>query len=273
MEFDGGSMQRQIGARAVSANAVPATDRIARPATGPRYRLAASAEVAVTADADNAIADQFRRLRGMLSPAGAYPACTVTITSPVAGDGKSVVSLNLALAFANRGDRTVLVDAELRKRAEASLLAPVPDRGLTDVLAGRCALDDALLEVEDTHLSVLPAGPLVPDPTGLLGSDECVRMMAELKARFDHVVVDTPPVIPFADAAILGALCDGTIVVTRAGHTPRKLYDETLAALANVKVLGTVLNGAGRSLADLGRSPDGYYRQYYAQSSRAKKRK
>lgn len=233
-------------------------------ANASRFELRELPEIAVTADEDTPIADQFRRLRGLLSPLGSNPAKVVTITSPVPGDGKSVVALNLALAFSHRSNcRTLLVDAELRKRPAAAILAPEPEFGLTDVLTGRRTLDAVLVRPRGCPLVILPAGALVSDPSSLLGSEACRQLVRDLRERFDQVILDTPPVVPFSDAVILAGLSDGTLLVARAEHTPRNLYDEAVSILGNVNVLGTVLNGARPNLADFGRSPDGYYRHYY----------
>ena len=120
--------------------------------------------------------------------------------------------------------------------------SPAPKVGLSDVLQGEARLEHALLELQDAKLTILPAGALVLNPQELLRSQFVSALFADLRKQFDHVIVDTPPVVPFTDASVLGTLSDGVVLVVRANKTPRPLVERAVDAVANSKILGVVLN-------------------------------
>jgi non-specific protein-tyrosine kinase len=168
------------------------------------------------------------------------------VTSPGAGEGKSVTSANLALTMAQELQRhVVLVDADLRDPAVHSLFGIDGGPGLADVLAGDATLDDALVHLPDHRLTVLPAGATPQFPTELLGSAGMRRLLDTLRARFDRVLLDVPAVAPLADVATVAPLADGVLMVVRAGMTQRPALDRALEGLADAKVLGVVLNQVG----------------------------
>ena len=167
----------------------------------------------------------------------------ITVTSAAPNEGKTTTVLNLCLALAERKDHsTLLIDADLRRPSISKYLHPAPKVGLSDVLQGEARLEHALLELQDAKLTVLPAGALVLNPQELLRSQFVSALFADLRRQFDHVIVDTPPVVPFTDAAVLGALSDGVVLVVRANKTPRPLVERAVDAMQSAKVLGVVLN-------------------------------
>jgi len=192
------------------------------------------------------VAEQYRAMRTRILHGDTGAAVNVVlITSPAAGDGKSLTVANLGLAMAQEFQRRVcVVDANLRQ-PQLHRLFGVPDTpGLSDVLAGRVPLDDAFIALAEHHLTVLPAGTAPAHPAELLGTITMRRVIDTLRARFDAVLVDAPAVAPLADVGILNPLVDSVIVVVRAGVTTKPAIHDTIAALDGGRLLGVVLNDA-----------------------------
>ena len=205
------------------------------------------------------IAERYRRLRLKLDQPGpdGAPRQIILVTSAVPEEGKTTTTVNLALAFAEDRDRTtLLIDADLRRPSVSRYLTPPAKLGLADVLSGDVSLEHALLELKSSHLSILPAGTPTGNPLQLLQSDYLGGVFAELRRRFDRIVIDTPPTVPFTDAAVLSAIADGSLLVIRAGKTTGTLINRARASLAHSTLLGVVLN-------DVAFTPvDRYYYQY-----------
>jgi capsular exopolysaccharide synthesis family protein len=205
------------------------------------------------------IAERYRRLRLKLDQPGpdGAPRQVLLVTSAVPEEGKTTTAINLALAFAEDRDRgTLLVDADLRRPALTRYIAPAPTLGLSDILSGEASLDHALIELKSSHLTVLPAGAVSFNPLELLQSDYVVSVFAELRRRFDRIIIDTPPTVPFTDAAVLSAVSDGALLVVRAGKTTGTLIERARTSLAHSSLLGVVLN-------DVAFTPvDRYYYRY-----------
>lgn len=202
-------------------------------------------------------AEAFRRLRTnlqFLEVAGG-PRVFV-ITSALPGEGKSTTSINLAITLADAGARVLLVDADLRRPSVSRYLGLEGSVGLTTVLIGRVRHEDAVQPWGSTNLSVLPSGQVPPNPSELLGSTHMSTLIAEVGEAYDVVLVDTAPLLPVTDGAIMAKLTGGAVVVVGAGITHRPQLTEALAALDTVgaKVLGVVVN----RLAPTERSGYGY---------------
>ena len=214
----------------------------------------------VRMDPRSTVAERFRalvaRLESLSLPDGRTPQMIV-ITSAVPAEGKTMTAVNLALAMAERRDRTtLLVDADLRRPSVSRYLTPAPKLGLSEVLSGGAPVEHALLEIKDARLTVLPAGAPNPQPLELLRSDYLGTLFDDLRRRYDRIVIDTPPAVPFADAGVLNMLAEGALLVVRAGMTPRPMVDRALECLDGGTVLGAVLN-------DIHITPiDRYYYQY-----------
>lgn len=171
---------------------------------------------------------------------------SILVTSAVPQEGKSMTASNLAITLAEAEKRIILLDADLRRPSVAGYMGLPNGVGLTDVLLGRVNLDDATQQGGSQLLSVLTSGPVPPNPTALLGSQRLRELLDQLRSRYDLVIVDSPPVLPVADAAVLGAVCDGALVVVRHGKTQHEQLRETVRALRNTgtPILGTVINQA-----------------------------
>nr|WP_216851632.1 polysaccharide biosynthesis tyrosine autokinase [Herbiconiux sp. VKM Ac-2851] len=165
------------------------------------------------------------------------------ITSSVSGEGKSTTAANLALALAETGARVVLIDADLRLPRLADYMGIEGTVGLTDVLIGRVPLADVLQRWGEKELFILPAGDVPPNPSELLGSDAMVELLAALNEQVDYVLLDSPPLLPVTDAAVLSSLTAGAIVVAAAGKVRKA---QLTAAIRNLnqtdsKVIGVVV--------------------------------
>ncbi len=189
--------------------------------------------------------ESFRKVRTSIGFLGVEaPIKTLLVTSPVADEGKTTVALNLAAAFALGGLRTLLVEADLRRPSLHKRFAPTGTNGLTTTIVGQVPLEDAVTATDTKNLYVLLAGAIPPNPVELLGSEQMAGLLERIAALFDVIVVDSPPVLPVADAATIMAHTDGVIVVARTGKTDRtKLLDATqIVTRAGGRLLGVVLN-------------------------------
>ncbi|WP_109210459.1 MULTISPECIES: polysaccharide biosynthesis tyrosine autokinase [Microbacterium] len=177
------------------------------------------------------------------------PPRAIVVTSPLPGDGKSTTAANLAVSLAAAGRHVVLLDADLRRPMVASVFGLPEGAGLTDVLAGRAELTEVVHNVgASRHLAVIAAGRVPPNPSEVLGSN---RMQALLRTLTEHalVIIDSPPLLPVTDAAVLTTAADGALVVVSAGKTTYDMLQKALANLdkANARALGIVLNRVPRT--------------------------
>lgn len=209
---------------------------------------AATADAFVpTRDApSSSTAEAVRRLRTNLQYLDVdAPPRVLAVASSVPGEGKTTLACDLAIALASGGSRVVIVEADLRRPAVAERFGLPRTVGLTDVLAGRVDLVDAL-QPTGPGATVLASGPLVPNPAELLASERMARLLAEVGNRFDHVVVDTAPLLTVSDTAAVAPLVDGVLLVCRWGRTSRAELSESVEVLQSVsaRALGAVLTMA-----------------------------
>lgn len=206
----------------------------------------------VIADDGSVFADAIQDLRAAVQAQVADVQCpVVVVTSPESGDGRTVVVASLAAACAARGKRTVVISGDLRRpRLEAMFALPSELPGLSSMVEGEAAgraVEEMLVATTVPGLWILPAGPPIADPAGVLASWEVEGMIARLRALADMVLVDSPPGRTVADATVLGAYADGAIVVATR-HTTREVLDQTTTKLAagGVRTLGLALNHSSR---------------------------
>lgn len=190
-------------------------------------------------------ADQYRALRTRVQQAAhGRPVSVLLVSSPGRGEGRTQTAAGLALIMAQEFDRRVcLVDADLRHPDLRERFGLPPGPGLSDVLAGQAALDEALIYVEDLHVTVLPGGTPSADAE-LLGTPAMRRTLQALRARFDRIVIDGPVVLPVSDVALLSPLVDGVMLVVRSGVTTRPAIQDALDGIASDRLLGLMLNDA-----------------------------
>ena len=229
------------GSNAGHSTAAAAGDTIAS------YTVRLSSLLVAGLSPKSAAAEQYRQLRTRLAHAeGANNLRTVLVTSPQKGEGKSITSANLALTMAQELQRRVVIlEADLRKPSMQQLFGLPPGPGLTEFLLGAAELKDVMRFLPDHNLTVIHAGSAAANPAELLGSTAMRRLLDTLRTQFDRVILDTPPVLPLADVAVLAPLVDGSLMVVRAGVTPKPAIENALRAFDSSRLLGIVLNDSG----------------------------
>jgi capsular exopolysaccharide synthesis family protein len=204
-------------------------------------------------DPRSAAAEAFRTLRtNLMYTSVEKPISTLLVTSTANADAKSSAVANLAVTFAQTGNKTILVDADLRRPSQHEIWNVSNEHGLSTMMVEDTVLaNPPLVQTVVTNLSLLPAGPLPPVPADLLSSQRMNEIIGLLKARANYVLFDSPPVLAATDAALLGAKIDGVLLVIRAGHTRREHATRARQELerVHVRVLGAVLTNAPRETA------------------------
>jgi succinoglycan biosynthesis transport protein ExoP len=228
----------------------------------------------VQADMHSPRAEAFRTLRTNLKfvDAANHPR-SIVFTSSVPGEGKTTTTANLALTMAAGGARICLIEGDLRRPRLLDYMGMDGSVGLTNVLIGQVELGEVLQQFAQSSVYVIGAGSIPPNPSELLGSAAMVEALRELESRFDVVIIDTPPLLPVTDAAVLSTIAGGTVLVVGAGRVDRAELSKSLQSLDAVKgrVLGLVLN----MVPNKGIDAYQYYRDGYAPESprqRAKQR-
>jgi polysaccharide biosynthesis transport protein len=209
------------------------------------------------------VSEAFRSLRTslLLSQAG-HPPQVILVSSALPREGKTTAAVNLAVTLAQLGDRTLLIDADLRKPGVTRALS-LPEgkyAGLSSYLAGVSSMDMVTVpHPVIPNLCVLPTGPIPPNPADLLSSSRMHQGISELRNEYKFIVVDSPPVMAATDAVILSVLVDGVLLVVRSGETPKEAFMRTRDLLTGVKcrMLGVLLNAVDS------KAPDYYYSYRY----------
>jgi capsular exopolysaccharide synthesis family protein len=200
-------------------------------------------------DPRSAAAEAYRTLRtNLMFSSVEHPIQTLLVTSAVDSEGKSDALANLAVTFAQAGNKTILVDADMRRPSQHDIWG-VKNRGLTTMMIDDAAMSNPpLVETGVENLLILPAGEEPPNPADLLSSKRMIEVIGVLKARAAYVLFDSPPILAATDAALLGVKVDGALLVIKAGHSRRDQTNRARAALeqVNVRVVGAVLTNAPR---------------------------
>ena len=207
-------------------------------------------------DAQLADCEGMRGLRtslSVLASRAGVPPCVVLVSSSLIGEGKTTVATNLAISFAQRGRTCLLIDADLRRPRVAEFFGLPSEPGLSDLLNGRATPEGALQQVPQIPgLTILPCGRAEADPADLLSEARMQALLRLVKDKFDFIVIDSPPVIPFSEARLLSLASDAVVLVGRYGFTTRRAMSRGTELLEEVRapIAGVVLNDMDLNSAD-----------------------
>lgn len=187
------------------------------------------------------------------------PPQVVLLTSPSPGEGKTVTSLNLAIALAQDGHSVLLVDGDMRKGCCHNRLGLCNNNGLSNVLTGHLALEQGIQQTQLENVSLLSRGILPPNPNELLGSPKMREILRELRQTFNFILIDSPPVVAVSDAVVLSVMSDGVVLVFDGQKTQTPSAQKAVERLDMVRarLLGVILNAV-----DLGNPHYSHYREY-----------
>ncbi len=192
---------------------------------------------------------------------------TIVVTSVRPSEGKSTVSIFLGMAMAESGKKTIIVDCDFRRPMISNYTKIRTSSGLVDVLKKRITLQEAAVETGVNNLHILPT-VMLPNPVEVIGSRRFENMIRELRSEYDIVIIDTPPLGSFIEAAIIASKADGTVLVLKSGFTDSSAAAEVVEQLkkAKARILGAVLNNVELS------SEEYYYSDYYYRDGKRRKK-
>jgi len=219
-------------------------------------------ELVVHEEPKSSIAEAARAIRtNLMFMAADKPYKTLLVTSAGPAEGKTTIACCVAIAMAQAGQRVALIDCDLRRPRLRRVFGKATDVGVTTVLL-EDNLDEAMMETDVPGLSVMPSGPVPPNPAELFHTDRFKALLKQVQSRFDRVILDSAPVAAVTDPTILSTLVDGTLLVVRANKTRKELANHALRSLRAVggKLAGVVLNAVDFSRSEYKYS---YYYQYY----------
>ena len=227
-------------------------------------------------DPKSPISETYRAIRTNLQFAGAGKQLKyIAFTSSVPGEGKSTTISNIALTMAQDGKKVLLIDNDLRKPRQHKIFGLL-NKGLTNIIAMGTPFEEAVQKDVFPNLDVLTSGPIPPNPSELLGSEKMLDVLKKVGESYDYVLLDLPPVLAVTDAAIVGNMADGVVLVVRSGLTEPEEAKEAKKRLqaGHANILGVVLNGVPTEKKGYGYGY--YYYDYYDENHekhRGKRRK
>lgn len=173
------------------------------------------------------------------------------ITSSVSGEGKSITLLNLAISFAQAGQKVLLIDADLRRPAVARLLVEKASPGLSNILAGLEPEEEVVRKDLFPNLDIVFSGDIPPNPSELISSERMKEFIDRMAEKYDYILVDTPPVTIVSDACLVANILDGVLLLARQGRTRKDVLRKAVGQLklTGAKLLGFVLNGVDGSVS------------------------
>lgn len=195
------------------------------------------------------VSEAYRTLRTNIQYSSVdLPIQLLMVTSAQAGEGKSTVISNLAVAYAMEGKRVLLIDADLRKPSLHRIFNQTNRQGLTSLLTGMSTLEEVLKDSGVDNLSLITSGATPPNPAELLGSTRMKSLVDELKGSYDLILFDTPPVLSVTDSLIISSLCDGVLLVIHAGKVKKAYVRKAKEKLdfIQARIIGAVFNQVKR---------------------------
>lgn len=205
------------------------------------------------------ITESYRMLRtNILYSSLDKPAKVIVVTSTTPSEGKTITTANLAIVMAQAGSKVLIVDADLRKPGIYKVFGLSNKVGLTNLLVENKKLEEIVCKDGVEGLDIITSGPIPPNPAELLGSKKFENFIKTAAEHYDYIIIDTPPCGSLADAAIIGRICDGVILVAAAGEVQIEAIQAAKENLqkVNVNLLGVVLNKVKRHTSS-------YYYYYY----------
>jgi capsular exopolysaccharide synthesis family protein len=218
------------------------------------------------------LAEAYRNIRtSLLLSFSERPPQRILVTSPSPLQGKTTTLINTAISLSQTGARVLIIDGDLRKPRIHKVFDDKNRVGLSDCLSGGAELTSVIRKSEIKNIYYIPAGPIPPNPSELLGSALFKEAMQVLAQRFDHILIDAPPVLGFSDSIVLSSAVDGVILVILFGKTQRMVLQRAKDGLlnANAKILGVVINRVNMDLSGY-RDYYGPYHYYYGEEGKRK---
>ena len=211
------------------------------------------------------VGEAYRSLRTalMLSSSGRHPK-TILITSSLSKEGKTTTTANIGVVFSRTGARTLLIDLDMRKPYLSRYFGIKSNKGMSSFLSGNSDLASQISATSFPNLCLLPAGPIPPNPAELIGSLRMQEALKLLSNHFDHIIIDSPPILSVTDALVVSPLVNGVVMVIHGGKTPREAVMKSSGHLEHVgaKILGAIINNV-----DMQSSEYYYYYRYYYDSA------
>ena len=222
--------------------------------------LARTSDPMTVFDSRSSAAEAYRVVRtSMLLSAAGSPPKTILVTSGQPGEGKTTTVVNTAISLAQLGSSVLIIDCDLRRPATHKIFGlEINGDGLSSYLSREMEVDGLIHKLQIPNLSLLPCGPIPPNPAELISSPRMKDLLKAMAARYDHILIDSPPLINVTDPVILSSMVDGVILVVHGGKSPRAIVQRARQELLGVgaKIFGVVLNNV-----DLHR--EGYDAYYY----------
>jgi succinoglycan biosynthesis transport protein ExoP len=218
------------------------------------------------------LSEAYRNIRtSILLSFSEKPPKRIVITSPNPVEGKTTTAINTAIALSQTGAQVVIIDTDMRRPRIHHIFNGEDGAGLSNFLSGNADLSSIVKKTEVPNLYYIPSGPIPPNPSELLGSNLFKSMMESLGKKFDHILLDSPPVLGFADSLILSTTVDGVVLVVLGGKTPKETLQRAKEVLyqVNAKILGVVINRVDVQRGNYGYY---YYRYHYYYGKEGKKK-
>lgn len=239
---------------------------------------ASSPMLKVMSDSQAMILEPLRMVRAAISLSKAgNPPKVLTVSSTAPMEGKSILSSFMAVAFAESGQKTLLIDGDMRKPRQHRICGLSNEIGLSTLLSGQSGIDNCIHHNIIPNVDVITGGPAPPNPAELLQSKLMEQILTALGKAYSHIVIDSPPLLPVADPLILGNLADGMVLVVAAGKLPLHALQQAVGRLNkyDINLLGVVLNQTTKPHSDYysgGYKHKYYYRyEYYHEGQRPKR--
>lgn len=215
------------------------------------------------------LSEDYRTIRTsiLLSSAG-HPPVSIAFTSALPKEGKSVTVANMAVSFAQLNEKVLIVDADMRKPQQHRIFGLRTSKGMSSYLTGKASLEECIHETKVDGISLIPCGPVPPNPTELLNSKPMRQMVSEVKGKFDKVLYDLPPVLAVVDPVVLSNLVEATVFVVYPRKTTEKAFVSAVEELrrGRTKIIGTVFNGMRLDKDDY------YYKSFYKSYYRSREK-